>query len=135
MRTVTIVRAGIVVGSGLLALLLAALGAACFLDRPNEEAYGLALDFFKKKNALIKNKHYIAVVDYTKPSFVRRLCVYDTENNTVTKHLVSHAKRSGHIYATDFSNEISSEKSSKGFFVTGVVVVMNMVAKSVEGTC
>jgi hypothetical protein len=121
MRTVTIMRAGIVFVSGLFALLLVALGAACFLDRPNEEAYALALDLFKKKSFLIKNKQHIAVVDYTKPSFVRRLCVYDTENNTVEKHLVSHAKKSGYVYASDFSNEISSEKSSKGFFLTGAV--------------
>ena len=121
MRTVTTMRVGIVVVSGLLALLLVALGTVCFLDRPNEEAYRLALDFLKKKTYLIQNKQYIAVVDYTKPSFVRRLCVYDTENNTVTKHLVSHAKESGYIYASDFSNEISSEKSSKGFFLTGAV--------------
>jgi hypothetical protein len=121
MRGVTIIRTGIVLGGFLLALLLVSLGTVLFLDRPNEEAYRLALDFLKKKRSLIKNKQYIAVVDYTKPSFVRRLCVYDTENNTVTKHLVSHAKRSGNIYATDFSNEVSSEKSSKGFFLTGAV--------------
>ena len=54
MRTVTIMRAGIVLGSGLLALLLVALGTAYFLDRPNEEAYALALDFLKKKTSLIK---------------------------------------------------------------------------------
>lgn len=118
---VTIVRTGIVVGSGLFALLLTALGTVLFLDRPNEEAHGLALDFLKKNDSLIRNKQYIVVVDYTKPSFVRRLCIYDTENNTVTKHLVSHAKKSGCVYATNFSNEISSEKSSKGFFLTGAV--------------
>ncbi len=121
MQMVTIVRAGLVVGISILALLLAALGTVLCLDRPNKEAYKLALDFLKKSDSLIKNKQYIAVVDYTKPSFVRRLCIYDTENNTVTKHLVSHGKKSGYAYATNFSNEISSEKSSKGFFLTGAV--------------
>jgi hypothetical protein len=37
---VPILRAGIVIEAGLLALLLTGLGTVCFLERPNDEAYG-----------------------------------------------------------------------------------------------
>ena len=81
------------------------------------------MQFFKQNQALIKNKDYMAVIDYTKPSFVKRLFIYDVQSAKAARYLVAHGKGSGFIYARDFSNEANSNKSCKGFFITGEIFV------------
>ena len=108
--------------SGLpVAFLLA--GLFCFLlfSLENRKSYETAIDFFKQNQALIKNKNYVAVIDYTKPSFVKRLFIYDVKSGTAARYLVAHGKGSGLIFAKDFSNEVNSNKSCKGFFITGEI--------------
>ncbi len=62
---------------------------------------------------------YAIVIDYTKPVFKKRLWVVDivTKETIINSH-VSHAKKSGWIWANTFSNIIGSEISSKGVFKT-----------------
>jgi hypothetical protein len=68
---------------------------------------------------LFKNKRYITVIDYTKPSTSRRLFLIDFQTGEVQKFLVSHGKNSGWLYATRFSNRPGSFESPLGFFRTG----------------
>lgn len=85
----------------------------------NNEACRLAFQYFKTHLGRFKNKNYLTIVDYTRPSNVRRMFILDMRAGVVERHLVSHGKNSGLLYATDFSNEIDSLKSCKGFFLTG----------------
>lgn len=83
------------------------------------EAYRIALRFFSASRLEFKNKKYITIIDYTKPSSSKRLFLIDMETGAVEKYLVSHGKNSGWNYARKFSNRPGSFQSSKGFFRTG----------------
>ncbi|MEN6440032.1 MAG: murein L,D-transpeptidase catalytic domain family protein [Syntrophobacter sp.] len=85
------------------------------------EAYRIALRYLDLHGAEFSNRKYICIIDYTKPSFKRRLFLIDSESGSVEKYFVSHARKSGWAYATRFSNSPGSLQSSKGFFKTGNV--------------
>ena len=108
--------------SALLAVLAAGAGAFIFFSAENRDAFKIAAAFYRQNQSLIENKNYLAIIDYTKPSFVKRLFIYDTSKNRVLSFLVAHGKESGFIFAREFSNEINSHKSCKGFFITGETV-------------
>ena len=87
----------------------------------SRQAYDLALKGYNKllRKRLVRNKNIITVVDFSKPSNEKRLFVLDIKRNKVIiQSLVAHGRNSGLEYATDFSNEIDSHKSSLGFYVT-----------------
>ena len=68
---------------------------------------------------MLKNTQILTIVDYSKPSSQKRFYVLDMSNGKILFNtLVAHGKNSGYDYATDFSNEESSHKSSLGFFIT-----------------
>lgn len=61
-----------------------------------------------------------AIIDYTKPSTEERFFIIDAEKKVILKKLlVAHGKNSGDNFATNFSNQNGSLKSSPGFFRTG----------------
>jgi hypothetical protein len=61
----------------------------------------------------------LTVIDYTLPSHMRRLWVFDLERGTVLAHeFVAHGRGSGDDIATRFSNATGSLESSLGTFVT-----------------
>ena len=85
------------------------------------KAFDLALNGYNKllKKRLIRNKNIITVIDFSKPSDQKRLFVIDLKNKKVVyQSLVAHGRNSGLEYATDFSNETDSHKSSLGFYIT-----------------
>jgi hypothetical protein len=62
----------------------------------------------------------LTVIDYSLPSTVRRLWVFDVATRRLLFHeLVAHGKNSGEDRTVAFSNEIGSLMSSLGTFVTG----------------
>jgi len=67
----------------------------------------------------IRNTRYLTIIDYSKPSDVKRMYLIDMKTGRVEKFLVSHGRNSGWAYATTFSNRPESLKSCRGFFVTG----------------
>jgi hypothetical protein len=68
---------------------------------------------------LLHNTGVLTVADYSKPSWEKRLFVLDMNTGKVLfKTLVAHGKNSGLEYATNFSNEEESSKTSLGFFIT-----------------
>ncbi len=105
--------------SALLAVLAAGAGTFIFFSAENRDAFKIAAAFYRQNQSLIENKNYLAIIDYTKPSWVKRLFIYDAAGNRVRSFLVAHGKESGFIFAREFSNEINSHKSCKGFFLTG----------------
>jgi hypothetical protein len=71
------------------------------------------------KRKLCKYSSIFTIIDYSKPSTEKRLFVLDLWNEKIICHTyVAHGKNSGENYATVFSNENESHKSSLGFYKT-----------------
>ncbi|MDQ6757153.1 MAG: murein L,D-transpeptidase catalytic domain family protein [Bacteroidota bacterium] len=87
----------------------------------SKTAFELAMkgyDHLAKKR-LLRNKNILTVIDFSKPSSQKRLFVIDLKKNKLLfQSLVAHGRNSGLDYATSFSNEDDSHKSSLGFYVT-----------------
>ena len=72
-----------------------------------------------KQQGKIENE-ILTIVDFSLSSTQERMWVIDMKTQKVIlKSLVSHGRNSGAEYATDFSNENESYKSSLGFYITG----------------
>lgn len=66
-----------------------------------------------------KSKPIMTLIDFSKPSTEKRLFVFDMEKKKMLySSVVSHGRNSGVNYATSFSNEYGSYKSSLGFYLT-----------------
>jgi hypothetical protein len=66
----------------------------------------------------------LTVIDYSKPSTTRRLWVFDLrEQKLLYEELVAHGQGSGENFATRFSNEPDSHRTSIGLFVTDTTYV------------
>lgn len=71
----------------------------------------------KKK---LKNKKFLTIVDMSLSANTERMFIIDMEKRIlVGKKLVAHGMNTGNEFASNFSNEQSSHKSSLGFFITG----------------
>lgn len=87
------------------------------------------------------NKDILTLIDFTKPSTEERLFVLDMNKKQILySSFVSHGKNSGGNYATSFSNENGSHKSSLGFYSTentyqgrnGYSLVLNGLEKGIN---
>jgi hypothetical protein len=68
----------------------------------------------------VRKGEKLVIIDFSLPSTQKRLWVIDFATNSILYHtLVSHGKGTGNINAYSFSNEMHSNKSSLGFYVTG----------------
>lgn len=92
------------------------------------EQAGLSLEVFNQAlvgylNLLnagqLQNTRTLTIADFDKSSVEKRFWVIDLEAKKILHHsLVAHGKNSGGVKAEHFSNEIKSNKSSVGFFVS-----------------
>ncbi len=86
------------------------------------QVFGLALKAHQKAvlNGDIKNPNVITIIDYSLPSNEKRMWVLDLNTKQVLHHTyVAHGKKSGQLYAKNFSNQVNSHKSSYGVYKTG----------------
>lgn len=61
----------------------------------------------------------LTVIDYSKPSTEKRLWVFDMRSREVLyEELVAHGQGTGDTFATTFSNDPGTHRSSLGLFVT-----------------
>jgi len=68
------------------------------------------------------NNEILTIIDFSLSSTEERMWVIDMKTQKVIlKSLVAHGKNSGLEFATNFSNENESYKSSLGFYLTGEV--------------
>lgn len=83
----------------------------------NWEAFRQAVTGYYKISG--RKKNILTLIDFSKPSTEKRLYVFDMDRKKLLFHsVVSHGKNSGGNYATSFSNEYGSYKSSLGFYLT-----------------
>ncbi len=103
-------------------LALAFLLAGSTLLQPKEkispEAYRAAFSALDRYRALHpeENPAIIAVVDYSKPSYVKRMAVVDLKNGNRSFYRVAHGRKTGMLYPAAFSNVRESNMSSLGLY-------------------
>lgn len=86
-----------------------------------EETFELAYKGYYKllEEGAVNRPDVLTIADFSKSSSQNRFYVIDMEEGKILYHtLVAHGRKSGLIYATDFSNKPESNKSSLGFYVT-----------------
>lgn len=72
-----------------------------------------------QQSGIAMKQQLLTVIDYSKPSTMKRLWVFDLKNNkTVFNTWVAHGVKSGGVKPTSFSNVDGSLKSSIGVFLT-----------------
>ncbi|ADV43558.1 murein L,D-transpeptidase catalytic domain family protein [Bacteroides helcogenes] len=88
-----------------------------------------------------RKRDILTLIDFSRPSTEERLYVFDMKQRKMLfSSVVSHGKNSGENYATSFSNEYGSYKSSLGFYLTestyqgknGYSLVLNGLEKGIN---
>jgi hypothetical protein len=78
--------------------------------------------YFHARDRHLTEKPLLTIIDYSVPSAKRRLAVADVQTGKVLFYTyVAHGKGSGLDYATHFSNEVGTDASSLGVYLTGSV--------------
>lgn len=88
-----------------------------------------------------RKRDVLTLIDFSRPSTEKRLFVFDMKQRKLLfSSVVSHGKNSGDKYATSFSNEYGSYKSSLGFYLTettyqgknGYSLILNGLEKGIN---
>ena len=88
-----------------------------------------------------RRRDILTLIDFSKPSTEPRLYVFDMKQRKILyTSVVAHGRNSGGNYATSFSNENGSYKSSLGFYLTestyqgknGYSLILNGLEKGVN---
>lgn len=88
----------------------------------SREAYAYALQGMEtlQDEGQVKNDEILTVIDFSLPSYKKRLFVIDLiTGELLFNTYVSHGRNSGKDMATRFSNRLNSFQSSPGFYITG----------------
>ena len=105
----------------------------------NYDVFKTALNGYNKIDG--RKKELLTIIDYSKPSTEKRFFVIDMDKKELLVYShVSHGKNSGGNIATSFSNKVSSNKCSLGFFLTentyiggnGYSLVLNGLEKGIN---
>lgn len=83
--------------------------------------YEKAIRQYEENRNAIGNTRYMVVIDFSQHSSKKRFYLFDLANGTVNRYLTSHGKNSdtdNDGYATSFSNQEGSLKSSLGLYLT-----------------
>ncbi|WP_375605371.1 murein L,D-transpeptidase catalytic domain family protein [Flavobacterium davisii] len=78
------------------------------------------LGYYSLKEKGLIEKEVLTVIDFSLSSTKKRMWVIDLISNRILfNNLVTHGMKSGGEFASSFSNELNSSKSSLGFYITG----------------
>ncbi|MEX0636298.1 MAG: murein L,D-transpeptidase catalytic domain family protein [Ferruginibacter sp.] len=86
-----------------------------------ESSFKMALKGFHilKRKGLITNDRMITIIDFTQPSYKKRMFVLDLQTGKLLfNNYVAHGQNTGAAYANRFSNKPESLQSSLGFYTT-----------------
>jgi hypothetical protein len=90
---------------------------------PTQRVFELAMTGYlqlKEAGELNSNKQYLSIIDFSLNSTQKRFWLVNLESSKVVYHsLIAHGKNTGLNEARYFSNTMSSNKSSLGFYATG----------------
>ena len=117
-------------------LLLFGAGVLSLPQKISVEAYSAAFAAFKGYRTTHPEERYryLAVVDYSKPSYLKRMAIIDLVSGEESFYRVAHGKNSGELYATRFSNVPESGMSSPGLYrVLDAYMGVHGVAVRLEG--
>ena len=87
----------------------------------SEQAFSYAIKGYSKlkKDGKLKNDKVLTIIDFTQPSYKKRLFIIDISNfKLLFNTYVAHGQNTGKEYAKLFSNKPESHQSSLGFYVT-----------------
>ena len=111
--------------AGFLLLLLLNLGTIALLLDPGyvsaeatREAFD-AMQEYLRRNPASSPPQAFAVIDYSRPSFMKRMAIIDLKTGRQSFYRVAHGKKSGELFARRFSNTPESNMSSLGLFRVG----------------
>jgi hypothetical protein len=92
-------------------------------ELPNLNCFTEAITgFYELKQQGLIEKDIVTLIDFSLSSTVKRLWIIDLTTNTILMNtFVAHGMKTGEEFATSFSNENSSFKSSLGFYSTGEI--------------
>jgi hypothetical protein len=92
----------------------------------SRNAFGLAYSGYEAlvRKGQVSKSNILTIIDFTKSSTQKRLFILNVATGKLLlSSLVAHGKNSGLEYATSFSNENESNKSSLGFYTTGTTYI------------
>ncbi|AHM59791.1 hypothetical protein D770_07640 [Flammeovirgaceae bacterium 311] len=95
-------------------------------DKPDYNTFRMAMIGFLnlQQQQKLGEKQVLTIIDYSLPSTQERLWVIDLNTKKLLFHeLVAHGRNSGNLYASNFSNEMNSNTTSLGFYITGETYV------------
>lgn len=82
-------------------------------------AYAAAKRALRERGIALADVETLAVIDFTLPSFERRLALYNPRTGEESRHLVAHGHHSGTLNVESFSNVPGSLQSSPGLYRVG----------------
>lgn len=109
------------IGSVVLIISLFGLGYYWSVNRLDEKPLKTALAYFKAHQQSVRNQKFLVIVDFTKPSFAKRMHILDMQSGETHSYLVAHgsANKAGSLFVPEISNAPDSHASSAGFMLTG----------------
>jgi len=97
--------------------MILAFATGCTSPVVSPSALSLAQQRVANEVGALPKKGSLVIVDYTKPSSEKRMTVVDLKTGRAKMNtLVAHGVNSGLLYATNFSDQVGSEKSSLGLY-------------------
>jgi len=93
-------------------------------EKPDFEMFDKGIEGYNrlKEDHKLSGDEILTLIDFSKSANVKRLWVIGLKDKKVLYHsLVAHGRNSGDVYASRFSNLPNSNKSSLGFYATGVM--------------
>jgi hypothetical protein len=82
-------------------------------------AYAAAKKALRQQGVHLSKVKMLAIIDFTLPSFDRRLAIYNPRTGEESRHLVAHGHHSGELYVQTYSNVPGSLQSSPGLYRVG----------------
>ena len=82
-------------------------------------AYAAAKKALRQQGVHLSKVKMLAIIDFTLPSFDRRLAIYNPRTGEESRHLVAHGHHSGELYLQSYSNVPGSLQSSPGLYRVG----------------